>query len=247
MLERILRNVFRIPALCAPMDPSSGYDLWSSTYDSDNGNLLIDLDELMFAGLLKRLPLHGKLVADVGCGTGRHWKKILAEEPAELTGHDASKGMLRRLRRKYPDATVHHARAESLVHADASCDVVVSTLALSHVAVAEDALTEWCRILRPGGDILLTDFHPGAAATCECSFRHRGQVRRVKSYVHSIPSLRSAAAQNRLELLHFEETLVDDSMQRYYERQNMLPVFARMKGVPLLYGMHLRKLELRRA
>jgi len=230
------------------MDPSSGYDLWSSTYDSDTGNLLIELDELMFAGLLKRLPLRGKLIADVGCGTGRHWKKILAEEPAKLTGYDASKGMLRRLRRKYPKATVHQARAESLVHAaDESCNIVVSTLALSHVAAAEDAIAEWYRILRPGGDILLTDFHPGAAATCECSFRHRGQVRTVKAYVHSIPFLKGAAAHNRLELLHFEETLVDGSMERYYGRQNMLPVFERMKGVPLLYGMHLRKPESSRA
>jgi ubiquinone/menaquinone biosynthesis C-methylase UbiE len=37
--------------------------------------------------------------------------------------------------------------------ASRSCDLVVSTLALGYVRDASTAIAEWCRVLRPGGDL----------------------------------------------------------------------------------------------
>jgi ubiquinone/menaquinone biosynthesis C-methylase UbiE len=244
MFERLARQILRRPVRVSDVDPASGYDLWSSTYDRDTENVLMVLDERMFEGLLRRVPLGGKSVIDVGCGTGRHWKKILAGEPAALVGYDVSAGMLARLRQKYPGAIAHQGNANHLAQTpDASCDLVVSTLTLSHVPAVEDAIAECSRISRPGGDILLTDFHPAASATCECGFRHQGQVVTVKVYAHPVASLEAAAARHALEVLALEEARLDETERPYYEKRGMLRVFERMKDVPLLYGLHLRKAD----
>src|SRR5438045_907832 len=73
------------------------YDLWSENYDDQPGNLMLDFDEEIFTMLLDKVDIKDRLVADMGCGTGRHWKKILNKKPGSLTGYDVSEGMLAKL------------------------------------------------------------------------------------------------------------------------------------------------------
>jgi ubiquinone/menaquinone biosynthesis C-methylase UbiE len=224
------------------MDPASGYDLWSSTYDQEAGNLLVALDEVLFAELIGRAEPRGKIVVDVGCGTGRHWSKILDHEPAELVGYDLSAGMLARLQAKYPNARAYLSGADRLAHTpDQTCDLAVSTLTLCHVPNVASAVAEWSRVLRQAGAVLVTDFHPAAAAEGACSFRSRGRLVNVKLHAYSIASLLAAAARHRLAVVEYIERPIDDSMRRCYAMHDMLPTFERMKGVPLLYGLYLRK------
>jgi ubiquinone/menaquinone biosynthesis C-methylase UbiE len=242
MLKPLLRRALRGLGRGAELDAGSGYDLWSSTYDEETNNVLVTLDEGTFGRLLERLDLRGKRVVDVGCGTGRHWRAILAREPSELVGYDVSPGMLSVLRRKHPRATVHLGSAEALAHhGDGDADAVISTLTLCHVAALDAALDEWVRVLRPGGDLLITDFHPAAAATSQCSFRRGAAVHTVKLHVHTLAGLDAAAARNHLGLLERSEARVDDAVRPHFERADMLAEFERMKGKPLLYGAHFRK------
>jgi ubiquinone/menaquinone biosynthesis C-methylase UbiE len=244
VFARIVRRVFRRPVRAVEMDPTSGYDLWSSTYDLETDNLLVTLDDEMFGRMLQRVPVRGKVIADVGCGTGRHWKKIIDRQPAELVGYDVSQGMLAQLLRKYPKATVHRAPADHLPNTrDQSCDVVVSTLTLCHVPTVEAAFAEWCRVLRPQGEILISDYHSATSATGNCCFRRDGQLVTVKLYVHPVASIKAAASAHGLELLGLEEVVIDESMKGHYASKNMLPVFERLRGVPILYGVRLRKLS----
>jgi ubiquinone/menaquinone biosynthesis C-methylase UbiE len=183
-----------------------------------------------------------KRVVDVGCGTGRHWGKILAREPADLVGYDVSPGMLEKLRQKYPQSTVHLARRYRLWCTPAeSCDLVVSTLALSHFASARAAFDEWARVLRAGGDVLVTDLHPAVAARSRTTFRYHEQILSVKTYVRPLASLRAAIARSGLEPVAFSEAPLDDALVSRCERAEMRTVFEKMKGLPFLYGMHLRK------
>jgi ubiquinone/menaquinone biosynthesis C-methylase UbiE len=224
------------------MAAASAYDLWSASYDEEPDNLLVLLDEGLFEGLLRRVEVRGKRVVDVGCGTGRHWSKILARGPAELVGYDVSPGMLARLERKHPGATVHLGSAEALSHTAAErCDLLVSTLALSHVRSAGPVLHEWARVLRAAGDLLLTDFHPAAAAIADTTFVHGGRVITVEKHVHPLPALEAALGASGFELLEREERVADESVRHHYERAGKGAVFQRMRGTPLLYGMHLRK------
>jgi len=139
--SHLLRRALRRLVGSGPWAAAQAYDLWSATYDAEPDNLLVLLDEELFEGLLRRVEVRGRRVIDVGCGTGRHWTKILAHGPLELVGYDVSPGMLARLRRKHPGAAVHLASAEALSHSAAqSCDLLVSTLALSHVPSADPVL-----------------------------------------------------------------------------------------------------------
>jgi ubiquinone/menaquinone biosynthesis C-methylase UbiE len=237
-LARALRRL--VPA--GRRDAASAYDLWASTYDTDDDNLLVLLDEELFAGLLRRVDLRGKRVVDVGCGTGRHWGKILAGGPAALVGYDVSPGMLARLRGKHPGATAHQGTAEALAHtAPGGCDLVVSTLALSHVPSAEAAIVEWARVLPEGGEVLFTDMHPAAAAVSETTFVHAGRVIAVEKHLHPVAEVEAALARSGFQVLAREERVIDESVRPHYERAGKGVVFQRLRGTPLLYGMHLRK------
>src|SRR5277367_3714805 len=83
------------------------YDIWSNSYDCQPGNLMLDLDELIFSDLIKDIEIQNRKVADIGCGTGRHWKKLYEKTPAALLGFDVSQGMLHQLIRKFPSAITH--------------------------------------------------------------------------------------------------------------------------------------------
>src|ERR1700744_5297162 len=79
------------------------YDLWSENYEAETGNLMTDMDESIFTELLKSMDLKGKTLADIGCGTGRHWPKLLKGRPRGITGFDVSAGLLRQLEEKFPE------------------------------------------------------------------------------------------------------------------------------------------------
>ena len=240
--SHLLRRALRRLVGSGPWAAAQAYDLWSATYDAEPDNLLVLLDEELFEGLLRRVEVRGRRVIDVGCGTGRHWTKILAHGPLELVGYDVSPGMLARLRRKHPGAAVHLASAEALSHSAAqSCDLLVSTLALSHVPSADPVLDEWARVLRKGGDLLLTDFHPAAAAIADTTFVHQGRLITVEKHVHPLPALEAALGRSGFELLEREERVIDEPLRQHYDRAGKGAVFERMRGTPLLYGMHLRR------
>lgn len=74
-----------------------------------------------------------------------------------MIGIDASAEMLAIARRKVPAAEFHECDLHALPLADASVDVVVCALSLVHVPDLTRALTEFVRVLRQGGDLVLSD------------------------------------------------------------------------------------------
>lgn len=224
------------------LDAEVGYDIWSSTYDSEPDNLLVAMDEAIFPDLLDRVGVRDKVVVDVGCGTGRHWARLQAGHPARLLGFDVSARMLAKLVGKYPDAVVERVTDHRLdALPSASCDLLVSTLALCHFRNAAAALAEWARVVRPGGDLIITDLHPRAAARSDCTFRHQGRTESIELHVHSVASLGQAATRHGLSLERLEERVVEDSLKPHYEAQDALAAFARIQGLPLILGLHLKK------
>jgi hypothetical protein len=59
--------------------------------------------------------------------------------------------------------------------------------------------------------------------------------------VHSIASLGQAAARHQLSIERLEERVVDASLEPLYDAHDALAAFARIKGVPLILGLHLKK------
>jgi ubiquinone/menaquinone biosynthesis C-methylase UbiE len=142
---------------------------WARLYDLVNwvlgrrGNRL----RTVLADDLELRP--GDRVLDVGCGPGR-LARVFAERVAptgEVVGIDAAVEMINRAssqaRRRRAAATFQVGFAQDLPFPDASFDAVGCTLALHHVAENDQqtAVEEMYRVLKPGGRLLIAEFHKG--------------------------------------------------------------------------------------
>ena len=226
-------------------DPVEAYDLWSAGYDNQPGNLMLDLDEVIFSKLLNNIEIEGRSVADIGCGTGRHWEKIYAKNPLQLTGFDVSPGMLKILKQKYPQSNTSCITDDLFADIPAaSYDVIISTLTIAHIKNIEEALNNWCRILKENGEIIITDFHPAVLANGgRRSFIHEQKQLFVTNYVHSLNTIMAILCENGFTVERHEEKYIDDSVKEYYAKQNALPVFEKFKGMPVIYGLHLKRTD----
>ncbi|MDB5118407.1 MAG: hypothetical protein JWQ79_3899 [Mucilaginibacter sp.] len=219
------------------------YDLWSENYDTQPGNLMLDLDESVFAELLTGVNVAGKHVADIGCGTGRHWPKLLQNKPGSLTGFDVSAGMLRRLEQKFPDAQTYQITDNLFSDIPkASYDVVISTLTVAHIENIAEALQAWCRILSYKSDIIITDFHPNALAFGgKRTFQHKSSHISIQNFVHYVYDIEGILLQNGFHIVNKVERKVDESVRHYYEEKNAIPVYEKFKDSRIIYGIHLRR------
>jgi ubiquinone/menaquinone biosynthesis C-methylase UbiE len=243
VLEKLQQYLSKHLFFSKDTDPEAAYNLWADSYDSQPDNLMLALDEEVFSTLLSYINTKNKVIADVGCGTGRHWKKILENEPKRLIGFDVSEEMLKILQQKFPQAETYLLTNNKLQQLkNESCDYIISTLTIAHIANAKDAITEWNRVLKPGGQMIITDYHPRALAKGgKRTFRHNDHTVAVKNYVHTLENLKDIARQLDLQVLRLMEKFIDESAKPYYEKQNALPVFEIWKGVPIIYGMYLTK------
>jgi ubiquinone/menaquinone biosynthesis C-methylase UbiE len=226
-------------------EPKAAYDLWAAGYDNQPGNLMLDLDEIIFSGLLSEISIEAKPVVDIGCGTGRHWPKLLAKDPSCLIGYDVSGGMLEKLKQKFPDAEARLLKGAKLVGLeDGSCTLVCSTLTIAHIRRLRPALEEWQRVLSVNGDMIITDYHPGTLQKGgRRTFTHEGKLIAVRNYIHPLDSIRQIARQLKLEEIRFVERRIDESVRPYYEQKNALPVYEQYKGLPVIYGIHFKRKE----
>jgi ubiquinone/menaquinone biosynthesis C-methylase UbiE len=221
------------------------YDMWADNYDSQPGNLMLDLDELLFTKLLVNTDLKNKAVADIGCGTGRHWTKILQQAPASLTGFDVSNGMLNKLKKKFPAAEIHQITDNRFAAIDDhTYDVILSTLTVAHIENIEEALDVWCRILKESGDIIITDFHPDALAFGgKRTFTHGKAQIAVQNFVHTTATIKKILIKNGFHIVTEDEIRIDETVAHYYIEQNAMHVYNKFKGFPIIYGIHFRRIK----
>lgn len=127
----------------------------------------------------------GGRVLDVGCGTGTLTleAKRLTGPQGSVHGVDVSAEMIARARAKAAQAglavTFEVASADALPVADASCDIVLCSLALHHLRRNQrrTAVAEMERVLVPGGRLVIVDLSPERglrAAMNPIGFLHRG-------------------------------------------------------------------------
>jgi ubiquinone/menaquinone biosynthesis C-methylase UbiE len=232
-----------LPSAIEDKDVVEAYDIWAKNYDAQPGNLMLDLDEILFTKLLGDLSLDNKVVADIGCGTGRHWNKIFKQSPASLTGFDVSPGMLEKLMDKFPEAKTKAITDNRFADiADNTYDVILSTLTVAHIEDIEEALQTWCRITRQRGEIIITDFHPNALASGgKRTFKHGNKHIAVQNFVHSTDIVKQVLLKNGFEVINHQEIKVDETVKHYYEQQNALHVYEKFKGQPIIYGIHFKR------
>jgi SAM-dependent methyltransferase len=97
----------------------------------------------------------GQLLLDVGCGTGNHLARLRAKG-FEAAGVDGSPEMLAEARRLNPGADLRPGDVEALPFADAAFELVVCIEVLRYLRDPYACVREIARVLRPGGQALVT-------------------------------------------------------------------------------------------
>jgi len=242
VLKKIITNGLLFSSV-AIKGSEEAYDMWSEDYDAQPGNLMLDMDEEVFSALLQQIDLKDRRIADIGCGTGRHWPKIFEHEPSCLTGFDVSSGMLRRLQEKFPQvytSKITDNRFSDI--GDAMYDVLISTLTVAHIENLSEALEAWCRILKDDGDIIITDFHPDALANGgKRTFQHHQKQIQVQNFVHHLAEIESILQRNNFHVVNRLEKVVDESVKHYYVAKDAVPVYEKFKDSNIIYGLHLKR------
>lgn len=132
-----------------------GYRAWSATYDQPR-NSLFDIDEPIVHEILEPLPPGTAL--DAACGTGRY-AEYLAAQGHRVIGVDSSPDMLAHAETRVPAAEFRHGDLDKLALPDDHVDIVVCALALTHLPDLKPTMTEFARVLRPGGHLVIADVH----------------------------------------------------------------------------------------
>lgn len=244
LLVKEIKKYFFVDAFASitETEAAQAYDMWSTTYDDQPDNLMLALDEEIFSKLLESISLENKTVADIGCGTGRHWQKIIDKMPAILTGYDVSEGMLKKLQQKFPGAVTHQISNNLFTDLPAaSVDVIVSTLTIAHLENLDESLEAWFRILRPNGDIIITDFHPAALANGgKRTFQKGSKQVTVKNFIHPVESIKQTGYRHGFYVVQEEEIKISGQYKHFYENKNAMHVFEKFNGTPIIYGLHLK-------
>ena len=125
-------------------------------YDRINGPVMF---EPYARDLARRVPGDARRLLEVGAGTGRVTRHLVARLPAdgELTATDLNRAMLEYARSAIDDARItwRIADAQALPLPDADVDVAAFQFGLMFVPDKPRAVRELWRVLRPGGVALV--------------------------------------------------------------------------------------------
>lgn len=181
---------------------AEGYRQWAPDYDQPNG--LFDLDEPFVAEVVDPLPPGAAL--DAACGTGR-LSELLHRRGHQVVGVDASPEMLERARTRVPGARFEVGDLTRLPLPDASVDLAVCGLALSHLPDLGPAMAELARVLRPSGHLVVTDVHHELVrrGSVVPSRGPGGEPGLVPTYQHTPGDFLRAALPRGLEVRRCEE------------------------------------------
>jgi SAM-dependent methyltransferase len=93
---------------------------------------------------------------DVGCGEGR-FCRMLEALGIKTVGIDPTEALIRHARQQDPEGDYRIGRAEALDFPDRSYDLVISYLTLIDIPDIRAAIAEMCRVLAPGGTLLIAN------------------------------------------------------------------------------------------
>lgn len=135
---------------------ASAYDRWAPTYDLVFGRVFKQgrSDAIVAAERI------GGRVLEVGVGTGISLPQY--GRSTRLVGIDISDAMLDKARARVRDGRLSNVEAlavmdaEAIAYPDDSFDVVVAQYVITAVPNPEAALNEFARLVRPGGEIVIT-------------------------------------------------------------------------------------------
>ncbi len=135
------------------------FDSVASNWEIMKRSIIGELD--LVGQIVKRIP-EAQSAADLGCGSGTLLERV-SGSMRTLIGVDSSREMLaeaaRRLERDGSQIDLRIGELEHLPLRDGETEVAIINLVLHHLRNPRQGLLEARRILRPGGTLILADFH----------------------------------------------------------------------------------------
>lgn len=196
------------------IDNQRGYDQWAATYDSDP-NSTVAADDLAFPR--RWSALRGRRVLEVGCGTGRHTRRLV-EQGNSVVALDLSAEMLARARARCPSVRFVHGDILALppeALGDAPFEAALSALVLEHVAELPRYFAVLATHLASGARYYVSEIHPSRAQAGRLAHfvdRATGRETWLDSTAHADGHLEAAAAQAGLVCVHREDALGDAAL-----------------------------------
>jgi SAM-dependent methyltransferase len=148
--------------------PVNDYDSFAEAYAAENENNLVNAYYERPAMLALVGEVAGHHILDAGCGAGALAAELRGRG-AVVTGVDASAAMLGLARRRLgDDARLQVADLrDPLPFGSGAFDDVVASLVLHYLQDWAPTLTEFRRVLKPGGRLVVSVDHPFVAYTIE--------------------------------------------------------------------------------
>jgi SAM-dependent methyltransferase len=149
------------PARPAYSAQANDYDGFAEAYAADNESNIQNAYYERPAMLALAGDVTGRRILDAGCGAGP-LSAALRDRGADVTGVDASAGMVALARRRLGDDVDLRVAdlGDPLPFADGVFDDVVASLVLHYLEDWGPTLAEMRRVLRPGGRLIASVQHP---------------------------------------------------------------------------------------
>jgi len=220
------------------LDVREGYRRWAPTYAAETA--ISHLETELVAALTP--PLAGKALLDAGCGTGRRLRTAGA---ALAVGVDLSAEMLEAgvgLGVDRPDLRTLTGDVRDLPLPDGAFDVVWCRLVLGHLPECDRAYGELARVAAADATIVVTDFHPAAAAAGHRrTFRDETGVHELEHYVHAPESHLQAARRAGLTLVGLSEARIGDAARPFYAEAGKLALYEQHLDLPVVLAAAFRR------
>jgi malonyl-CoA O-methyltransferase len=191
------------------LEPDQGYALWAETYPPRAHNELMRVEESAMEALWK--PLSVARAIDIGTGTGRNLRRLADEGVTASVGLDRSTAMLKRA--VVTGTALIAGDAAALPFASEAFDLVLASLMAGDLSDLSGFTREASRVLRRGGSLVYSDFHPSwAERNWQRTFESAdGRKWRLPYHPHALSDHRAALERAALETVAIEEPLLGDS------------------------------------
>jgi malonyl-CoA O-methyltransferase len=125
------------------------------------------------------------------------------------------------------------ADTSALPLANAIADVAICALSLGHMTPIDSAIAELARIVRPGGHLIVTDFHPAALERgWKRTFRNNGRLYEVETHPYTKARLIECAREAGLVLQDLLEPCFDEPERPLFDRAGKPDLYDRVRGIP---------------
>jgi ubiquinone/menaquinone biosynthesis C-methylase UbiE len=147
-------------------------NIWrhAATYEIENR--AADPDGRLWAAMERYADWRGRVVLDLGCGTGFHLPRFAADA-GNVIGVEPHPGLVRladRRSRAFDNVALHVGAAQAIPLPDHSIDVAHARWAYFFGPGCEPGLAELDRVMRPGGTAMVID-NDGSRSTFGAWFR----------------------------------------------------------------------------